>query len=271
VGPGRSDDGWPTRPAGNDWSLFDAPVPQEEPLGPFLPPAPISRPPSDQTRLVLSMVAGLVVLGLVLAVLAFWRMGAPSPLVGPGTTTSPPSFTGTRTAGAGAAPVPAASSRSAAAGTGSPTASSGQPAAGAAEVAGIVALDPQGDGNENGSSAEKAIDGDQATNWRSDRYQSASFGGLKKGLGLYLTLQPGVVTTVTVAMPGTGGAVELRTVSGPGLDSSVVVATTTAQGGTAVLHPSQPLTTDKVLLWFTELPQQDSGEYRLVVSEITVG
>jgi hypothetical protein len=255
----------------NDWSLFGEPAPQEEPLGPFMPPAQISRPPHDQTRLVLAVVAGLVVLGLVLALLALWKMGSPSPLVA-GSRGAAPSFTSSATASAAAAPPPGSPSASAS-GTASASASgtaSASASGGVADINGIQAIDPQGDGNENGASAEKAIDGDPATNWRSDRYQSATFGGLKKGLGLYLELQPGVVTSVTVSMPGTGGAVELRSASGPGLDSSAPIATATAQSGTAVLRPAQPVTTDKLLLWFTELPQQSFGEYRLVVSEITV-
>jgi hypothetical protein len=257
----------------SDWSLFGEPVQHEEPLGPFMPPAPISRPPSDQTRLVLAVVAGLVVLGLVLALLALWKMGSPSPLVGPGSG-SAPTFTSpiASASAAAAAPAPGGASGSPAVSAATPPVSAtGSATVGTADISGIQAIDPQGDGNENGTAAEKAIDGDPSTNWRSDRYQSATFGGLKKGLGLYLELQPGPVTSVTVTMPGTGGTVELRSASGPGLDSSSPIATATSQGGTAVLRPAQPVTTDKLLLWFTELPQQSSGEFRLVVSEITVG
>jgi len=150
--------------------------------------------------------------------------------------------------------------------TGSPTVSGA-----AAEITGIQALDPQGDGNENGSSAPLAIDDDKSTTWRSDRYQSSSFGGLKKGLGLYLTLGEGSVHSVVIEMPGsTGGTVELRTAPGPGLDSSVVVSTATGQDGKIVITPTQPLAVPQLLLWFTDLPRQSSGEFRLVVSEITV-
>lgn len=157
--------------------------------------------------------------------------------------------------------------------SGSPSASTGSPTVSgvAAEITGIQALDPQGDGNENDSSAPLAIDDDKSTTWRSDRYQSSSFGGLKKGLGLYLTLGEGSVHSVVIEMPGsTGGTVELRTAPGPGLDSSVVVSTATSQGGKVVITPTQPLAVPQLLLWFTDLPRQSNGEFRLVVSEITV-
>jgi hypothetical protein len=78
------------------------------------------------------------------------------------------------------------------------------------------------------------------------------------------------VTTVTVEMSGSGGTVELRTAVGPGLDSSSVIATAQVQDGKAVLTPAQPVTADSLLLWFTSAPLQSNGEYRVIVSEITI-
>jgi hypothetical protein len=138
-----------------------------------------------------------------------------------------------------------------------------------AEISGIQAIDPQGDGDENGSTADRAIDTDASSTWRSARYNTSSFGGLKQGLGLYLMIAGDSVKSVTISMSGTGGTVELRTAKGPGLDSSVVVATGQLTGGSLVLTPPQPIPAQSLLLWFTELPRQDNGEYRLVVSEIT--
>jgi hypothetical protein len=48
------------------------------------------------------------------------------------------------------------------------------------------------------------------------------------------------------------------------------VATAGAQDGRTVLTPATPLAGGPLLLWFTNLPQQSNGEYRLVVSEITL-
>ncbi|HEY6793748.1 MAG TPA: hypothetical protein VI248_03585 [Kineosporiaceae bacterium] len=246
----------------------DRPAPSEEeevPLGPFIPPAPLSRPSRDQTRLVIALVAGLVVLGLVLAVLGLIGMGRPAPLVQQGPVILPTATTGAASpalgAGTSASPTPTDSP------TGSPSPSmSGD----VATIAGDEAIDPQGDGQEGSSLAPRAIDGDPDTGWRSDRYRSADFGGLKQGLGLYLRLNAGRVNTVTVSMPGTGGTVELRTAVGPGLDSSTVVATAQAQNGVAVLTPARPMTLDSLLLWFTSVPQQGNGEYRIIVNEIMI-
>jgi hypothetical protein len=231
-----------------------------------MPPAPVGRPPRDQTRFVLAVVAGLVVLGLVVAVFSLrglFRSADPLIDTGPLIPTGTPGVIRS----AGAAPPPAAAGRSPS--TTSPSGTTAAPSGTPAEISGIQAIDPQGDGDESGSTADRAIDSDPSTTWRSERYQSATFGGLKDGLGLYLKLSGGPARSVTVTMSGTGGTVELRTAQGPGLDSSVVVATAHPKDGEAVLTPAQPIA-DSLLLWFTELPQQDSGEHRLVVAEITV-
>jgi hypothetical protein len=257
-----------------DWALLAgaAPAPdgvtepEAEPLGPFIPPAPVTRPTEDQTRLVLALVAGMVVVGLILAIFSLRGLfQSDDPLIRPEPLTSSPGATTTETdrAGAAAAPPPSPSGSS----TVPPSTSLPRPPA---EISGIQAIDPLGDGDENGSVADRAIDTDAATSWRSARYESASFGGLKQGLGLYLQLAPGPITAVTVEMDGRGGRVELRTTAGPGLDGSVVVATAQGGNGRVVLTPPRTLPGGPLLLWFTELPQQDSGEYRLAVTEIAV-
>jgi hypothetical protein len=215
------------------------------------------------------VVAGIVALGLILAVFSLRGLfGGPGPVVQPSPLIPTTTPAATRSSAA-AAPAPSASPSAAA--SGSPSAgASPSPSGTPAEISGVQAIDPQGDGDESGSSADHAIDGDASTTWRSDRYQSASFGGLKDGLGLFLQLTGDSVTSVTVSMSGRGGRVELRTANGPGLDSSTVVATAEAHDGRAVLTPARPVTGGPLLLWFTELPQQDSGEYRLVVSEISL-
>jgi hypothetical protein len=261
--PGRNDPGRSGQDA--DWALLAAPrqpAAADEPIGPFIPPAPLSRPPRDQARLVLTLVAAMVVVGLILAVFSLRGLGSAAPLVGTSTGPLIPS-PGASTGKAGAAPPPSSSSPALTGTT--------PPSAGTAEITGIQAIDPQGDGNENGSAATRAIDGDPGSTWRSDRYETADFGGLKKGLGLYLTISGGPVRSVTVAMPGTGGTVELRTATGPGLDSSNTVVTAEVSAGQAVLTPQQPIPADTaLLLWFTSLPRQPTGEFRLVVGEITV-
>ncbi|HVE45997.1 MAG TPA: protein kinase [Acidimicrobiales bacterium] len=50
-------------------------------------------------------------------------------------------------------------------------------------------FDPEGDGQENESEVALAHDGNNQTVWKSDRYNSRAFGGLKGGVGLVLQLK----------------------------------------------------------------------------------
>jgi hypothetical protein len=135
---------------------------------------------------------------------------------------------------------------------------------------GVQALDPQGDGEENDQEAPRAIDGDPASAWTSDRYNSQPFGGLKTGLGLVFDLgSPRDVSAVRVTAPGAGGTYEIRTATGPGFDGSTVVATGQTADQPVDVAPEAPVNTQYVIVWFTALPD-NGGEWRAVVSEVQV-
>ena len=137
--------------------------------------------------------------------------------------------------------------------------------------AGVQALDPQGDGEENDQEAPRAIDGDPASSWTSDRYNSAAFGNLKDGLGLSFDLgAPADIGSVVVTAPGSGGTYEVRVADGPGFDGSTVVAD--GRDGRRPGHPrprAAPVTSQFVVIWFTTLPEL-GGEFRGAVSEVQV-
>lgn len=136
--------------------------------------------------------------------------------------------------------------------------------------AGVQALDPQGDGEENDQDAPRAIDGDPASAWETQRYNSQDFGRLKTGLGLAFDLgAPADVGSVTITAPGAGGTYEVRAATGPGYDGSTVIATGETGDAPSVLAPETPVTTQFVVVWFTSLPQID-GEFRAAVSEVQV-
>ncbi len=235
------------------WTGFGRPSDGEEYLGPFLPPAPLTRPTDDQSRLVLVVVAVVVVVGLGVALWSLRDFGAGSD---------------------GVLPTPSAST---VAPTASPTASpsasasvSAPPPAVKPVVAGLRALDPLGDQEENDGLVSRAFDSDPGTAWRSSRYKTQLFGGLKDGLGIAVQLEePAPVTEVTVDSQGSDGIVELRINTEPTFDGSNVVATGTVQDGKVVLRPTRPVTTEFLLLWVTRLPQVD-GQGQMFVSEITL-
>lgn len=76
-------------------------------------------------------------------------------------------------------------------------------------------FDPQGDEAENPRTMAGATDGDTSTAWKTERYNTRDFGGLKEGVGLGFDLGQSMApreVTVTVT-PGT--SFELRTSADP--------------------------------------------------------
>jgi hypothetical protein len=135
-------------------------------------------------------------------------------------------------------------------------------------IASIRAIDPEGDGDEGTSSSAKAFDGDNSTFWGSQTYKSARFGGLKKGVGLALKLEEtAVVSSATIKINGSGGAVQLRTADAPDLSSSTVIAKGSFKNGKASLTAENAKPSRYVILWFTDLPSVD-GKYKIEVSEV---
>jgi len=148
-----------------------------------------------------------------------------------------------------------------------------------------VVFDPAGDGTENDSDTELAIDGDPTTAWTTVTYASRNLGGLKDGVGLQLDL--GGQQSVA--------GIELQLV-GRGSDVQVWAArsATDPQGGPPETpDPDDPLagykrlagvrgasdlitwrfapavSTDQVLIWLKALPPSADG-YQGGVAEATL-
>jgi hypothetical protein len=223
---------------------------------PILIPA---NPPHRQSRLVLTGVAAALVVGLVLAAFSLRDFGsskgAGSEAVSPVTSTSddqaPPTTTASR-------PPPVTV-------TTPPARSSAQPV-----ITGITAIDPMGDQDENSRDAPKVLDGRRSTEWRSDTYKAAAFGGLKKGLGLAIALKkPATLSTVSIDVRGSGGTVELRGSTSGALAGSSVLDVAAISGGPVTLASNSTNRFTYVIIWFTKLPKA-GGIYRLEVSEVRV-
>ena len=241
-------------PAQSGWTGADR---DDERLGPFIPPIPVARPSQKQTRMAIAIIGALVVLGLVLSMIALRGLFNADPLT-PSLAPSPI---------AGATPSGSAPASQAPAATPS-AANPGQPIT----IAAVTALDPQGDGAENSNTAANAIDGDPDTSWRSERYNSPQFGGLpKKGVGLLVDLgKKATVSEVTVDYQGSGGTLELRSATAAKFEGSTVITTKDLNNGQLVITLSKTETTRYLVLWFTKVTRQSSGENRLLVSEVSV-
>ncbi len=245
---------------GQSWRSEWGQLGDQERLGPFLPPTPMGRPPQEQTRLVIMIMAGLVVVGLILAMISLRGLLSADPLN--------PSASPGAVGSLGSASSPTGGS--AAAGAPS-TAATSTPAGSALEIAEVVAIDPQGDGSEYGSAAARVIDGDGETTWRSERYATAAFSGAKEGVGLVLDLgSDRPVSQVSIEHLGSGGVVQFRQATDPSLDGSSLVATGDLTGGALVLKSPTVVRTRYILLWFTQLTTQSDGTHRLLVSQVSV-
>ncbi len=131
------------------------------------------------------------------------------------------------------------------------------------------------DGRESPGDVPKAYDGDPGTYWQTMDYIGFSkFGNLKDGVGVVVDLgKEQDVDSVDVSFVGRT-SVELRTApagtsSAPtSLDSFTTQASDT--GSTLTLKPAKPVTTRYVLVWLTDLPASETGNYRGKLAEIKV-
>ncbi|BBY98383.1 serine/threonine-protein kinase [Mycolicibacterium fallax] len=123
--------------------------------------------------------------------------------------------------------------------------------------------------------AGRAIDGNPDTGWTTDIYSDATpFPTFKAGVGLMLTLpSPTRVATVSVAVPSTGTAVEIRSAqtANPAslADTTVLAGPTTLTPGDNTITVGATEPTSHLLVWISTLGSTD-GQSRTRLSEIVV-
>lgn len=146
----------------------------------------------------------------------------------------------------------------------------GRPRPGAAvAVATARSFDPLGDGEENEARASQAVDGDPATAWNTQTYDSRPFGGLKTGVGLVLELDAvHDLRELTVQSTTRGWAADIYLADQPAPDLAgwgSPAATTGPVDGDAVVA-LDGRAAGAVLVWIT-----DTGPARRVeVNEVSV-
>jgi serine/threonine-protein kinase len=133
----------------------------------------------------------------------------------------------------------------------------------------VHSFDPQGDGTEDEGDATLAVDGDLATAWATNRYNTRDFGNLKEGVGLYVELGgERVLQQLLVRSPSRNWAATVYVSDAPGdalADWGAPVDRQTAIDGTATFdldrHRGRA-----VLLWITDPGVGNKVE----ITEITV-
>lgn len=254
VGPSTAAFPIPTPDDAAAWGAIFDDTAREQPA-PLLPPTPLNRPPGTQTRTVLILVGIFVIIMLALAKCGLSGLGDNAFVHKPKSATTP------------SATPSGTSTTSTMSPSQSPT-GGGDPVS----IRTVTSFDPQGDGEEKQSIADKAADGDPGTDWTSDAYKSATFSGLKDGVGLRLDLgSDTAVHEVKVTVPRAGTSFQLRSMPGAAQDlsGSKEIASAADADGTVTLTLDKPVTTRYLLLWFTKAVQDKDG-YRVAVSEVSV-
>jgi hypothetical protein len=129
-----------------------------------------------------------------------------------------------------------------------------------------------GNGNaDNSEDAKRMTDGSKDSYWSSKTYQSAQFGGLKDGLGVKLpfektsTLKKMTVTTAD----SDGGTLELYSMNEDGERGDKIGSGSFSEDGDVELKLDDPVESDGVELWISELPSNTDGDgFRARIAEI---
>ncbi|MCG2797683.1 MAG: hypothetical protein L6367_03995 [Cellulomonas sp.] len=209
----------------------------------------------DPTRIALVVVVVIILVAVVLGLTSLFSSPTPSAHTDAPTTTS-------ASATPSASPTP---SRSASA-----TPSASTPAGTPIAIASVTTYDPVDPEGEHQESIQKAIDGDPATAWNTRTYTSATFGGLKAGVAVQVTLAATAdVQTVTLATTGTGGQVEIRATDAANPEGGAVLASGSF-AGTTTLTLDPALEASSFVIWISQLPTTADGSFRLELSGITV-
>jgi transcriptional regulator with XRE-family HTH domain len=273
--PARTDPGWPARtdPGFPFFAEPDAaagarpaspgdprlPPPPRQPGRHSLPPAPVP-PGRTHRRRALNWAALLALVLLAgLGYLTYHLVSGSSPV----------------TSSAHSAPARPPASHSAApsspAPTPAPTPSPSPkptPTARPLAPAGAQALGVGGAG-DNTANAHLAIDGNPGTGWHSDWYTTAAFGNLYAGTGLLVDMgRPVKITAARIRFGAAhGGSFQLRVGSHPSPYGLRPVAHG-VPAGVAQLRLASPARGRYVLIWFTSLPVDPTGNYRASVFDV---
>lgn len=126
------------------------------------------------------------------------------------------------------------------------------------------------DGYDHPELAGLAVDGKSETSWRTAALRSAVLAG-GRGYGLVVNLgeSPVRVKQVVVNSSSTSGNLELRLGNAENYPQATVLGSQPLSS-TSTYHLAQPVETNSLVLWCTEMPTAPGGEYRLTISEIQV-
>lgn len=138
-----------------------------------------------------------------------------------------------------------------------------------------TAYDPIGGDGENDGEAALAVDGDLATAWSTEGYDSRAFGGLKEGVGIYVDLGRQVdLDELVIESPSSGWTARIYVADQPGAgigDWGEPVEEVTDVRDTTTTVDLDGETGTVVLVWLTDAGDVgDDGRHRFRLQELSV-
>jgi murein biosynthesis integral membrane protein MurJ len=213
--------------------------------------------PPQRSRTAAVVLAGVAVVVVVVIVIAFRALFSSLDRGAPSASPEQPQTSSS----ASASPSPSATQPST-----EPTTSGPPPA-----IASATVFDPSDGEGDHPEAVDRAFDGDPSTYWYTMTYKQANFSGFKEALGYVITLeQATTVTSVTLNVSGEGGKVEIRN-SGPDDPGGGDVLASGSFSPTTTFTFDEPVETDHLTIWITELPTANDGSFRLELNEIELG
>lgn len=139
-----------------------------------------------------------------------------------------------------------------------------------AEIAGVASIDAEGNDTEHPELADRMIDGDENTWWRSRFFRNPKLGD-RSGFGVIVTFKEKAnVSEIKLKTNAQGGKIEVRSLPESGLPRDGKVLATGTFSDTVNLKLNPKANTQALILWFPELPLDNTGNNRATISEIAV-
>jgi len=140
-------------------------------------------------------------------------------------------------------------------------------------ISGTTTFDPadRNGGRENESTSRNAVDADSLTSWSTDIYASASFGNLKTGVGLIISLADSAsLDAIAIESPSKGWSVAAYVGDGSATTLTqwgppVAAAADIQSGVTLDLHGARGMA---LLLWITDLG--DGPPWQVTITDVLV-
>jgi hypothetical protein len=131
---------------------------------------------------------------------------------------------------------------------------------------------PPGDGSENATSVSLVTDGNPRTSWKTEHYDSPSFGNIKDGVGVYVDAgRPVVAKEIRVSTPDPGWQLELYVDNK--LPRTVAEWTRVGSGDMDSGRKTFGLDTGGqrfrfYLVWVTQLARDTNGHFSAAISDL---